>query len=1653
MSATRGTPLRTHRTPLRDVQNETSTTQRRTPAIKLPDITDPQTENLCRLSGPIDDWATITGPATNVGCREEGSDYLNEYQGNVTFKSFTCAGGEVELSEESGMSDESAVIGALTLEDCPQTFNITTVICEEDTETAFRDLDKHVDHPYSSHPCDEPSSELIMTRDAENQVQGVQQSDTVLSAVSGQTEAASEQADITFKSFSCPGGEIQIADMSLAQDELLNATDEAKDEFQSNEDEGEIEDESEVLDEHPGLALQPSPHMDHPYCQHDLEPLSPTPNGSVSPRSAVLCPPQESESAVGDPAYCAPELNTAAEIPLVDVQGDLTLKSLYYSGVEVEIENADIQSEMSVLMKDLTLVSLLQSSLGCDVILSEGEGTAVLSSGIKHADHLYCHAGDGDIGRNDPAPPSAPETPIISEFTSTSGSRCLSAGSLESSETNVPDLADATTSGSQKVVGSAVESEVSEISTELPEELLSSTEESIWSVCSSLLRGSGDEAEGLEALQCHIAANVDAASEGLSASYGPPVFDPAEVQLDSPQTPSENREVLLDVCKSAESRFHTTDTPAENFPAESGNVGGRNVAVETSAGRDSALGLSGDHAHTDVEVLRSESACDGPCEPASLHTQLKRLSATCLPDPLTPRNLLSVVRADSESRLWAELSDSPIPPPQFNSTALPSTPAPCPKPRENPSQRDRALLDLSAMGKGPLQQQLRHMAELLILASGKIAGPATPAPGRYCSAEVATSPVQQHSACVWTTPVLQADTSTNTSAQMEVVKDVHVSDACTSTDPLLWSVNPSSLETLSRSQLEQKLLTTLIMVEVLSQQLSSTQASCSRVSTAPSDLRDCLVQTDHTQLSQAGPYRELYVSALERIRALEDDQETLGSLLQVLQHVTGTLTSVRSSTAETLGSLRQVERLVNDDQEVLSKQVREMKALYSRCVGTLRKMEQKTKACLQEREDMRDRMNEAVNERLTVLRVLEQLRAHHTAQVSELQEEVGSQQVLTAALTHTHPQLVELNRSSVESVSAACVLLRETTEDHAHLAEELHKTHQLLQRTSAVLSRLQQRALAAVEQSWQYQAERDAALEDRGQLETELQQTQCSLRDADLHIADLNTQVTILSSEMAVLREQLVEVEEERTQLQVKSTELSATVSSSLASYAFLEQALASETSKLQHSLHECQEATEKASTLQTALQESQRRVEELEEVLDQRTALLTQLHAEVEAQRLQLRRLSQVESELFSAREMSEFLQVETEMSREQLVESENLLRLHLQGLRERNLECEDLRLALEQLRLERASLQEEVDGTRAKARSMLLEQGEQLAQAMLDVSLLHNRVRSLTSTTRSYTTSTTSSDPAGLDVAAQRPLQTPRRPCTSFLNSVMLALTEEQQCETVPPADQGEAEPGDVIGGSSSAFTRITVAVPQHVEEESSNTLVGLVSSLGDSVSDFQSAVQQLKEHKDSEVQSLQSEVRNLQEALQAESDRHMEAEAELRQQVSRLKAQVEKGTQVLHQKTQEEKALRKLCSDLEETVQTEQKHRAENSELRREGVELRRALQQSQVEVQALREELLRSANQTSASTKQLDDRIHLLKEVEKLKVSLTEVEESRTRLLERAKRHQMVHSMNQSKLERELHLLDDMIETVRKTLSSIPEVVKNSPELLKLVDFIG
>ncbi|KAM9478030.1 sperm-associated antigen 5 [Clarias gariepinus] len=1654
--------VRCDRAPLRDVQNERSALQLTPSSVKVCEVTSDQKENLSEntsvsnitfksftcpggeveisdrsdfLDVPILvtlDSSPDTGNNTTLtheNTEGEHEDHLycrftsdwtekdhdapcarslshSTNSTDVTFKSFTCPGGEVEIA-----GDDSLVGGESTDDKDVDLENPTECFEDEVSDEHSESPSHHFDHPY----CNSQTSELRLGKMVEEEDGSVNHG-----SVSENT------TDVTFKSFTCPGGEVEISEKSLSQ-----SSSPMKNESLVDNDLKVQDLEGDTCDEHTEL---PSRHFDHLYCNTQTSEL----------RSGEMVDDGDEDEHGGyeiHPSESAPK-NAS----------DVTFKSFSCPGGEVEI------SEESLLQRESLVQNVSLIFKDSEVQETSDEHTELPS---RHFDHPYFNKETESLPEQVDDPVMCTTKNRESVISTKDAHSALNNSTAESPEKqddvmfhvseagvemenmysmfdmsvlvkglNIYDQANSESGdqGGESLVVSVKDNSVScHVIKSDPDETISKNDAHISVQISS--SGVLEKSESLEIneesddikSEVMVPEGSSNTTEAVDAQPAPQrdLDQHTSANLEENVLKDENMQSDVEVFSNKQGEISLSEPGLDRISVSFSTAETQNLENHSIISHDGDVST-----HADPEILRSESV--------NVEAQMKMWSHIILSEPSTPKH-------SALGHLW--LSESPIPPPKLHSTILapPLTPKPAAV-SDLALNRDKVTKDFSAVGKGPLQEQLRKMGELLIAASGKISAPA------------AVTPVQQHSACVWTTPKLQQERSTNTSAVMEARKERDVSDACTSTDSLLWSVSRSNLESLSRSELEQKMISTLIMVEVLSQQLTLAQNQNvrGRSESSPSSLRDRLVQTDRTELSQTGPYRKLYVSALERIRTLEIDQETLHSLHLAMQLMSSTLLQVRSETEEALSTMKELEGIVTDDQEIQSQQLVRMKALQARCMDTLNKMEQKNRVCVQDRDDMKKQMEEALEQKSTVLRVLEQLRVHHTTQVSDLQCNLGSHEELTAALSHTYPQLVELNRMHMDSVTEANTLLRETLEDHTRLSAELHKAQQLLQRTYPVLHQLQHRASAAVQQSHTHQEERDRAVEEREQMEQQLYETHSSLQDAHQQIADLNTQITIMSSEMAVLREQLTEVEDERSQLQRKTTELSATVSSSLASYAFLEQTLASETSKLQRSLHDIQEATERADSAQAALCVCERKVEELEQTLAQKENLISQLSTDTENQRLQLRRLTQVQSELWNAKEMSEFLQAENELTREQLTESEGLLRSHLQGLRERNLECEDLRVELQQLRVEKEYVQQELVSTREKARLMLLDQGEQLAQGVLDTSLLLQRVCALIDNTTTSDNHKSRNGPVQPDPSALA------QSCSSFLNSVINALTEEQPCVTALPTQPAscveEEDTIETLSSGSSAFTRIMPAELQNTNAKHSTTLSELSSALGESVSELQSAIEQLKKHKDSEIHTLHKSIRDLQEAMETQGSRHTVEEAALKQEVSRLKAQVQKDAQALHQKRQDEKTLKKLCSELEEKMDAAQKQRADNSELRREVADLRRVLQQSQAEVQALRAEL-RSTDQSAASMKDLDERIRLLREVEKLKASLTEVEESRSKLLERAKRHQMVHTMNQSKLERELHLLDDMIETARKALASVPDVVSTCPELQKLVEYLN
>ncbi|XP_064859903.1 sperm-associated antigen 5 isoform X2 [Oncorhynchus nerka] len=1604
-------------------------------------ICPPPAEVLCSPSVPKPSDKTTTTEDTAV----DTSSGL----GDITFKSFICAGGEVEVSEPSRVADETIRLPKNQL-------NISSLPGYDDENTCLSDsmvtqcCDNHVDHVYCDLERDLSTTKADLSfNGGSNASLSVPQFTDIAHITETVTGG---QGDVTFKSFICTGGEVEVSEASrVALETILLPTDQPANHHQPYNDSIY---QSVIVDE---LDMQSiDDHADHLYCNVAS-------SAHLSFKEPTHCRTMKSIEMVHTNEESTGVQNATGG------RGHVTVKSFICTGLEVEVsESTRVSKDTILLPENQTVTSHLPYNDRVNPSIIEEQSS-------DHAKHPYSHVeSEGAVWKADAAAISEPS---------------MGNASLRS----LKDLDEV----------------ACQLFPEGPKQGYSHDEDS--AVVPAIQ---------LETDRSHCN------EFGASARSSTPVDE------DNP---------------SIASHSHSHGSMQESNGATDSALGSSSNAPLLSNTTDKASSENIADVLTELPKIPSVATWAGVGDALQFEIFSPVLSTT----PMTRRRGIqkssfaqmeesalengrgcvlnsaegsSVVPANPDSRLWAAVLESPMPLPKFNSTAVGAAstckPPPPPDPVTEtvekrpevdvPHVKSQPMVEKVKMGlfdhlprlvcEEPFQQQLIQMAHFLILASGKmdpVSNPAlapTPAPAPpVVETTAGTVAVECHSMCVGTTPVRQSEFS--------------VSDACTSTETLLWNLAPGSLCGVPRQELEQRLTSTLIMVEALVQQLCTARGQGHSRGPGPSEFRDKLVQTDHTELSQTVTYKDLYVTALERIKELELDPTTLQNLLHSMQDTRSTMTALSGDTEAALSSMRQITDLVKEDQQSLVTQYGQMKSLYEKYKETQGRMVQKVRDTLQQREDMRRRMEEAFTAKDAAFSVTEQLRVHCAVRISELEESVGSHQELMAALNKTYPEQVALNKAYVESLNSASELLRGTMSDHDSLHQELKTARRLLQRTTPILVKLNEKAANAIGERDQHLSERDQAVEEREQIQEELDQTNVSLQDARQEVGDLNLQATIINSELGVLRQKLSEGEEERVQLERKVTELSATVSSTLASYAFLEQALAAESTKLQQSWQEVQQATDRANQLEGALVQSEQRVCELSQALAHSEEQLSQLQSHSHSQSLQLQKLHEVHVQLNSMMEMNEFLQMENDMAREQVVESERTLRANLQGLRERNIQCEDLKGALSHLKAEREALQAELEDSQARAQSVQLDLVEQLAQAVTDVTLLHHTLRRLTNdvhtalttkvithtllhhtlrrltndvhtalTTKVIThtllhhtlrrltndvhTALTTKKPevCGKDEVSQPSLHVERHPSTSFVDSIMVAITTDlaQVNDTQPPLDMTEEPQAEGLGSETSAFTRLAPITPKKCQvvppEEEQSSVVELLADLANTVSELGSTITQLRQSKDTEQEALNNTICGLQGEQEAQAHRHRAEVSELRGQLSRLQTQLGRDQVALQNKAQEVDSMKRICSEVDEAREFLYKHKSENKELRKEVADLRRSLHQSQVESQALRDELRKTGNQSAHSMHSMDDKIRLLKEVERLKRTLLEAEEGRAKLLERAKRHQMIHYTNQKKAEKELRVLDDMIETVRKTLSSVPDVVKHCKELETLVEYL-
>ncbi|GAA6233801.1 sperm-associated antigen 5 [Lates japonicus] len=1641
------------RTPLRSLENEMRLLSAPSPRLKsgadvvkttkggIP-LCDPEPHLYCP---PATEVTQTTAHVNDVTAAESACG-----SGDITLKSFVCAGGEVEISDSSVCGEQSIILPNDQATDNTEAED--TVISDSMIVQPCRD---HIEHPYYTPEMKDASWVDV---DAEHLCEissgSLDDKHTTQDLGVFQNDCCGEK-DVTWKSFACDGGEVEVSDITRRHDETVPLPQEQLGEsLQDNSVNSTMFSDCSQLGE--------AEHADHLYCSS---------------------------------ANSVPVITTFFEKP-ADGPRDVTFKLFNCTGGEIEIsDDTKLVNATVPLPANNTETSGVSYSYSINESAVAGDHD--VQNGKDHLDHPYCENYSSTSSVNlstvqEPLPCSTDEVTQISLVLpeSQTGGEVERSNVIQLSEKTSP-LPDDQAVICQLLDDNTVPTSVTQ--DQIPDDFEQpnrhvETDKVVVDTHPSALSPSSLHFTSLKALDNEsFNCQEQATSKHL--------IHPKDNPLLSALHKTESAETLASA--KSPSPVEMQQQHLEHGPAES------------SEAKDSALGSSGYgpilcnsaeklNAENLSDALKALSECPSVASALQfgiLSPVVKRASLSVFKAHNGPaldrflsddsalegeKSLVSPVNPDPAG-LWAEHLESPMPCPLFNSTALCYRPqsGPVPDPDEGVGVKPHAIpqsevekpgLDFPLIPDGPLQQQLRQMAEFLMLASGKM-GPAAvsasaPTPAAVTVPSAGAAPAESHSVCVGTTAVKLVDRSLNTSGQFERKRDFSVVDSCTLTDPLLWNVPPGSLECLPRQELEQRLRSSMIMVEALVQQLAAARShGCPPAGPAPSELREKFVQTDHTELSQTTMHRDLYLEALSRISELELDGASLQNLTQCMQDMRVTMTSLSSDTDAALSNMKEVEDIVREDHQSLVSHYAQMKSLFEKTKETQTRMMQKVKDALHQRDDMRTQMEDALTAKEAAFSAMEQLRTHCATEMSELQKSVGSQQELLAALNQAYPQQVALNQAYTETLNSASDLLSETMEEQSSLMEELCTVRGFLQKTLPLLLKLNEKAASALRERDEHISARDQAVEEREQIEEELNEANLNLQTAREQIGDLNLQVTILTSEMGVLRQKLTEREEERGQLERKVTELSATVSSTLASYTFLEQALAAETTKLQQSWKDVQQAKDRANELETSLVQSERRVSELTQALAESEEQLGQVQNLSQSQKIQLQQLQDVCTQLSGVREMNEFLQMENDLAREQMAESERMLRANLQGLRERNIQCEDLKGELSQLQFENRGLQEQLVTTRSRARESQMELEEKLAQAVTEITLLHHTLRGLTNELHAALDEQKPEPQTDKEFQPVHNLER-RHPSSSFVDSIMVALTAEKEED-----DKTEAPPGTVpsdmpepqcetLFSETSAFTRVSAVTPKknltsefEPEEEDQSSVAELLVDLGGTVTELVSTLKLLRQRKDAQLEELHTIICDLQREQEAANSRHQAEVSELKHHLSCMNSLVERGNQALQQKAQDEKTVASLSAEIQDAMEALNKHKTDSNEMRKEVVELRRSLQQSKVESHFLREELRKAGGQSATPAHFMEEKIQLLREVERLKLSLQEVEQARVKLLERAKRHQMIHQSNQQKSENELQMLNNMINKVRETLLSLPEVVRRCEQLQQLVEYIG
>lgn len=592
----------------------------------------------------------------------------------------------------------------------------------------------------------------------------------------GASENTCQPGDVTFKSFNFTGGEVVISACAaesfvLASNQVMKNTCEIEDTVTSVS----------------MIVESCSDHIEHPYSKPEIHE---TLTATVDLESNAECTPQDSDAFLSDYSgendvtwktlvcdgveveishhpYCSnqngvPVISTLPESPncsdeCVSALSKVTFNSFNDTAGEIEIPDGTKRGDESAPLPD-------NHTAGCihhvdTHVLSDDRD---LPNCKDHFDHPYCNTENNSAIPNERISFSPETLPHSSDVVSEVKQSSLVVSNIR---TGIRDRATVDSAGHELEDSAHLPQKTSPTDDVIPTYV---TQCHIQQDCTQP--------------NCHVITEDDNMQKTATQSVCPEDSDLPEV---GHPTPVEGPEDLK-----------TSDTSPESSDGKDGALGSvcNEPVPRISEEKPTSVNLS--------ERLKVLSECPSVAPALQLRPNVRRASLSTqnvnrdpIPnqflggdpvfdfektiDLVTPGNL-------NPAGLLVEDLESPMSRPLFNSTALCSKQQLVPRTETDvdvqplvmpQSKVEKPALDLPEIQDGPLQQQLRQMAEFLMLASGKMLPTASSA---------RANPVEIHSMCVGTTSVQMVDHSLNTSGQFEKKREFSVADSCTLTDPLLW---------------------------------------------------------------------------------------------------------------------------------------------------------------------------------------------------------------------------------------------------------------------------------------------------------------------------------------------------------------------------------------------------------------------------------------------------------------------------------------------------------------------------------------------------------------------------------------------------------------------------------------------------------------------------------------------------------------------------------------------------------------------------------------------------------------------------------------------------------------------------------------------------